>query len=86
MIRHGENGLLYQSGSYDEMEALVFDLFENWEARRAMGRAAYETIRDMWNAEHAAAALLQFSDRLRQGKIVPEKEGPLSPAPVIKPR
>ncbi len=85
-IRHGENGLLYQSGSYDEMEALVFDLFENWEARRAMGRAAYETIRDMWNAEHAAAALLQFSDRLRQGKIVPEKEGPLSPAPVIKPR
>lgn len=86
LIRHGENGLLYQSGSYDEMEALVFDLFENWEARRAMGRAAYETIRDMWNAEHAAAALLQFSDRLRQGKIVPEKEGPLSPAPVIKPR
>ena len=70
LIRHGENGLLYQSGSYDEMEALVFDLFENWEARRAMGRAAYETIRDMWNAEHAAAALLQFSDRLRQGKIV----------------
>lgn len=86
LIRHGENGLLYQSGSYDEMEALVFDLFENWEARQAMGRAAYETIRDMWNAEHAAAALLQFSDRLRQGKIVPEKEGPLSPAPVIKPR
>lgn len=86
LIRHGENGLLYQNGSYDEMEALVFDLFENWEARRAMGRAAYETIRDMWNAEHAAAALLQFSDRLRQGKIVPEKEGPLSPAPVIKPR
>ncbi len=86
LIRHGENGLLYQSGSYDEMEALVFYLFENWEARRAMGRAAYETIRDMWNAEHAAAALLQFSDRLRQGKIVPEKEGPLSPAPVIKPR
>ena len=86
LIRHGENGLLYQSGSYDEMEALVFDLFENWEARRAMGRAAYETIRDMWNAEHAAAALLQFSDRRRQGKIVPEKEGPLSPAPVIKPR
>lgn len=83
LIRHGENGLLYQSGSYDEMEALVFDLFENWEARRAMGRAAYETIRDMWNAEHAAAALLQFSDRLRQGKIVPEKEGPLSPAPEI---
>ncbi len=50
-----------------------------------MGRAAYETIRDMWNAEHAAAALLRFVEKLRQGKIEPEKEGPLSIAPVIRP-
>ena len=50
-----------------------------------MGRAAYETIRDMWNAEHAAAALLRFVEKLRQGKIVPEQEGPLSIAPVIRP-
>lgn len=86
LIRHGENGLLYRNGSYDEMEALVLDLFENWEERRDMGRAAYETIRDMWNAEYAAAALLRFTDRLRQGRIVPEEEGPLSEAPIMKPR
>lgn len=86
LIRHGENGLLYQNGSYDEMEKLVVDLFENWEERRYMGRAAYETIRDVWNAEYAAAALLRFTDRLQQGRIVPEEEGPLSTAPIIKPR
>lgn len=86
LIRHGENGLLYQNGRYDEMEALVLDLFENWETRRHMGRAAYETIRDMWNAEYAAAALLRFTDRLRQGRIMPEEEGPLSAAPIIRPR
>ena len=86
LIRHGENGLLYPNGSYDEMEKLVFDLFENWQERRYMGRAAYETIRDLWNAEYAAAALLRFTDRLRQGRIVPEEEGPLSVAPIIKPR
>lgn len=85
LIRHGENGLLYQNGRYDEMEALVLDLFENWEERRYMGRAAYETIRDMWNAEHAAAALLRFAEKLRQGRIVPEEEGPLAAAPIIKP-
>ncbi len=84
LIRHGENGLLYQNGSYKEMEALVLDLFENWEARCDMGRAAYETICDMWNAEHAASALLRFVDRLQQGRIVPEEEGPLSVAPIIK--
>ena len=50
-----------------------------------MGRAAYETIRVMWNAEHAAAALLRFVEKLRQGKIEPEQEGPLSIAPVIRP-
>ncbi len=86
LIRHGENGLLYPNGRYEEMETLALDLFEHWEERRYMGRAAYETIRDMWNAEHAAAALLRFTDRLRQGRIVPEEEGPLSAAPIIKPR
>lgn len=86
LIRQGENGLLYKNGRYEEMEALALDLFEHWEERRYMGRAAYETIRDMWNAEHAAAALLRFTDRLRQGRIVPEEEGPLSAAPIIKPR
>ena len=50
-----------------------------------MGRAAYETIRDMWNAEHAADVLLRFADGLRQGRIKPEEAGPLSAAPIIKP-
>lgn len=85
LIRHGENGLLYFGGRYEKMEALVLDLFENWEERRSMGRAAYETIRDMWNAEHAADVLLRFADGLRQGRIKPEEEGPLSSAPIIKP-
>ena len=85
LIRHGENGLLYEKGKYDRMEALVLDLFEHWEEKRGMGRAAYETIRDMWNADHAAAALLRFVEKLRQGKIEPEQEGPLSIAPVIWP-
>lgn len=85
LIRHGENGLLYPGGRYDKMEALVLDLFAHWEERRRMGRAAYETIRDLWNADHAAAALLRFVDRLRKGEIRPESEGPMSAAPVIRP-
>lgn len=83
LIRHGENGLVYRG--YEELEAQVLDLFSNWEKRRGMGRAAYETIRDLWNADHAAAALLRFVERLRQGKIEPEREGPLSVAPILRP-
>lgn len=85
LIRHGENGLLYPGGRYEKMEALVLDLFAHWDERRGMGRAAYETIRDVWNAEHAASALLRFVDGLRQGRLCPEEEGPLSEAPIIKP-
>lgn len=85
LIRHGYNGLVYPDDSYDKMEALVTDLFDHWEERRDMGRRAYETIRDMWNAGHAARELLRFTGGLLQGKIVPAKEGPLSPAPPVRP-
>ncbi len=86
LIRHGENGLLYSKGKYEKLEALVLDLFENWEVRKGMGRAAYETIRDLWNAECAAKELLRFEERLMRGEIVPAAEGPLSAAPVVRPR
>ena len=86
LIRHGENGLVYPKDRYEKMEELVLELFENWEAHRSMGRAAYETIRDMWNAEHAAAELLKFADGLMHGEIMPAKDGgPLSEAPIIWP-
>ncbi len=86
LIRHGENGLVYPKDRYEKMEALVLDLFENWETRRRMGRAAYETIRDVWNAEYAAKELLRFAEGLLRGEIVPGKEGPLTAAPILRPR
>ena len=86
LIRHGENGLVYPKDKYEGMEALVLDLFENWEMRKSMGRAAYETIRDVWNAECAAKELLRFAQGLLDGKILPAADGPLSVAPVVWPR
>jgi len=69
----------------EKMEALVLNLFAHWEEQKQMGHAAYETIRDMWNSEHAAKVLLRFVQQLREGVIEPEKEGPLSIAPVTAP-
>lgn len=85
LIRHGYNGLVYPDDSYEKMEALVTGLFDRWEEHRDMGRRAYETIRDMWNADHAAKELLRFTGGLLQDKIAPAKEGPLSPAPPVRP-
>lgn len=86
LIRHGENGLVYPNGSYEKMETLVLELFGHWERYRHMGWAAYETIRDVWNADRAAGELLRFANGLADGDIRPAKEGPLSIAPVISPR
>lgn len=86
LIRHGVNGMLYPKGRYAKMEEIVLDLFEHWEERKGMGRAAYETIRDLWNAEHAAAELLRFSAGLLRGEIAPAAKGPLSAAPLLRPQ
>ena len=86
LIRHGENGLVYPNDRYESMEELVLKLFDNWDEYKMMGRAAYETIRDTWNAEHAAQELLRFTKRLMQGDIIPAETGPLSTAPAISPR
>ena len=85
LIRHRENGLVYPDDQYEKMEELVTDLFDHWEERKSMGRAAYETIRDVWNAQNAAKELLRFAGGLLQGEIVSAKEGPLSPAPAVRP-
>ena len=86
LIRHGENGLVYPGNSYEKMEETVLHLFQNWDAYKKMGRAAYETIRDIWNADHAAQELLRFTNGLIQGEIIPARSGPLSIAPAIGPR
>ena len=85
LIEHGVNGLIYPDDSYQEMERLVIDLFENWEERKHMGLAAYKTIVNEWNAEHAAEELMRFANCVLQGKMLPADRGPLSPAPVISP-
>ena len=86
LIRHGENGLVYPQDRYEKMEELVLNLFHNWDERSKMGRAAYETIRDTWNADHAARELLRFTEGLLNSEIVPAQKGPLSAAPIISPR
>lgn len=85
LIRQGVNGIAYPAGDYDKMRQAVEYLIHHPDHRRQMGQAAYETIRDLWNAEHAAAALKKMIEGIQKGEWKPEKEGPLSPAPVIAP-
>ncbi len=85
LIKQGINGLVYPDDRYDKLEETALDLVEHWNDRKQMGRAAYETIRDCWNAQHAVEELLRFAQGLDKGEIIPAGEGPLSVARPIRP-
>lgn len=85
LIRHGSNGLVYPDDSYDRLEETVLSLVEHWDERKEMGLEAYRTIRDCWNAEHAAQELLRFAQGLCCGEITAAAQGPLSRAVPIRP-
>ena len=86
LIQHGENGLVYKDGSYEDMELQVKYLLDNPDKASKMGMAAYETIATQWNAGEAAKRLLEFYENWKQGKVESAAEGPFSVAPVIAPK
>ena len=86
LIQHGKNGLVYQDGSYEDMEKQVVYLLEHPKEASAMGMEAYRTIAKQWNAGEAANRLLKFYEDWKKGSIELPKEGPFSAAPVIAPK
>ena len=86
LIKHEQNGLVYRTGHFKEFREQVVRLCRDAGLRRRLGTNAYETMIGEWNPKEAAARLYRFCEGLLDGKAEPEKEGPLSPAPIIAPR
>ena len=99
LIRHRENGLIYEDGNYLQMCRLTAEMAENQQARRRLGVNAYKTITQEWNAENAAEKLVELIHSLglveekatasAQGEKAVKSDkytGPCSPAPVIRER
>ena len=85
LVEHEKNGMIYPDGDFDKMAQAVCFLIENPKRMEEMGRAAYETITSLWNAEQAASELVRFAEGVLKGEAVPAASGPLSQAPVISP-
>jgi glycosyltransferase involved in cell wall biosynthesis len=86
LIRNGENGFVYKNGHFNEFKNQVLTLCQNEKLRIKLGTNAYNTIVKEWNPKVAADRLYKFSEGLLEGKVNPQSEGPLSPAPLISPR
>lgn len=93
LIRHGENGYVYEDGKPQMCFELVEKLLKDRVLVQRLGRKAIQTIEDEWNADTAAARLLQFCARrgfidesaLDECGDIPES-GPGSMAEVISER
>ena len=86
LIRHKENGMIYQKDGYEDFLACVCYLLDHAEEREQMGERACETVLKLWNAENAARRCLAFYEGWKRGEMNLPEEGPLSPAPVLWPR
>lgn len=88
LMKQGENGFWYKEASVKCLADLVGRLLEDKKLRETIGRNAYKTIAELWNARVAAERLLKMCETVAAGKE-PEMlwtQGPCSKAEIIKER
>lgn len=93
LVRQGYNGYIYRDGNAQMLYETVEKLVKDNQLCKELGRHAYETVTEVWNAENAAKHLLELIEKvvLSGGKAeaVPDTMGelyPCAPAPVISER
>lgn len=96
LIKDGENGLIYRDGNREELFALAERLVKDRDLCARLGRNAYRTITEVWNAENAAKSLWELCESLGFTSGTPGSAGahravgfapaPCAPAAVIPER
>ena len=78
LIKHGENGLIYDKKDKKSLYENVRLLIENRDLRAKIQKNAYDTIKTVWNADVAADRLLNLIDCIKNGTQPPYIYGPCS--------
>ena len=68
MIRDGECGLVYSENNYDEFSTKLRDLVTNPALAEKIGRNAYKTIADSYNADVAAKRFIEYCEKMLRGE------------------
>lgn len=86
LISDGENGMIYKDGDVENLYAKVKFLLDNPQKRAEIGKSAYTTLCEQWNAENAADRLIKLSQKILNGNKSPEiyDSGVCSKAKIIK--
>ncbi len=80
LVKHGENGLIFQSKNEDLLFENVKHLIDNPQDRYRLSKNAYEMMLNLWSPENAAQRLMQLMEGLLKGEVVEFEDGPCSKA------
>ncbi len=86
LMKHGENGYMYEDGNVNDLYNKVKKLLDNADQRKQMAKNAYKTMADEWNAENAAEKFLTLCEGMLGGKykFFPFADGVCSKAKILK--
>ena len=85
LIHNYENGLIFENGNPGDLLQKVEFLFKHNEMIEKLGRNAYKTIVEQWNAEVAAERLLKMAEQLKEhGYCDLYEDGPCSRAEILQ--
>ena len=85
LINDGENGLIYHNDSIDELYQKTKEILDDEGQSSKLGKNAYNTMINMWNAKNAAERFLNLAEELKNNKKCTLYEnGPCSVAEVHK--
>lgn len=72
LIKHRENGLIYRDDDFNDLYEKTKWVLEHPDACEAMGRQAYYTMKNDWNAEVAAERFLALAQAILKGEESPD--------------
>ena len=78
LVTHGENGLIYDKRFGSSLYTNVRRLIDDPAQRKTMQKNAYDTVKNVWNAEAAADRLLHLIDCINNGTETGYTSGPCS--------
>ena len=86
LLENNKNGLIYRSGDVDMLYEKIKYLLDNPLEQDRMGKAAYKTITELWNAKVAAERVIRLSEKILSGDKHTNlyESGPCSRAEIIK--
>lgn len=86
LIKYGINGMVYKNGDDNELLSLVMKLCDDDNLRESIGKQAYRTLAEEWNAKNAVTNFLQLSKSILRGEKRKIISGPCSVAEVVSQR